>query len=820
MSRDKSLLNHTYSINRAEKLPSEIELCLNTSSGSIQYTFVFLSIARFLKQYLDEKSKEDCSKMILFGNESNEYFVSCFLKLGFVEIYPVSPFLYFVNPSKLIPTNSCYILLICGGLHSDVYFVNRKERRLSNEVFSFSKDSIVNYFAARLTENYQTKYGDPIFESPNLSECIESCCKDVVEKLQKGVEFPYIAIKHRNKQTKLMLSQNHLLECYRALCEEKLNAMLQQRPNYAILIAGGGVLFDVMKQLASKYHLQVIAEYSSLCEICENLDKYRLDVFSNGSGNLLSIRQFLGSLMPNYASSAPNCWSDLDNPYPLSLLPSSIDGSVEKKPLKREECDLKDFILYSVEQPKVPCDDSSSFGFFPACSAYPLLAYSMKRDSEDLDGGWFGDCFVQYDERTVQRYLNKDNIYRITVESFGKYRKAFIVSSTLSDQSLVLRYDDCVERSMLFKELLDGVMVNRDPFQSVVESEEERVALHLVTMNMSGSEIEIESGNESGIVIENGNGNESEEKNGTCRSDDRENKENNDNHDTESVNEVETNTESKSESDNQTETTTSNELQPTAQTINENENEIKNENQNENQSEIKNENQSEIIPDATSLSQSDPVDFLNEDSFDSNPIENEWIQYCVSAAINDEKCSSKEFEEWLSSQDLEKDSIYSILSHSDDTTVKPDSQDRSHELDCVAFHEYPLTENDLLSQHKQWRIIDDKIFEGDVLLFQGAIAGDKLNGEGRWYYKNRSVLYNGYFSSNLWNGFGCVYYPNGTLFYKGYWKKGKMDGLGALYKPINLQYCNAEQRKYIWDNERRDHLSIAKSYKSNFYSFK
>ena len=108
---------------------------------------------------------------------------------------------------------------------------------------------------------------------------------------------------------------------------------------------------------------------------------------------------------------------------------------------------------------------------------------------------------------------------------------------------------------------------------------------------------------------------------------------------------------------------------------------------------------------------------MNEDSFDSNPIENEWIQFCVSAAINDEKCSSKEFEEWLSSQDLEKDSIYSILSHSDDTTVKPDSQDRSHELDCVAFHEYPLTENDLLSQHKQWRIIDDKIFEGDVLLF-------------------------------------------------------------------------------------------------------
>ena len=809
MSRERSLLNHTYSINREEKLPSEIELYLNTSNGSIQYTFVFLSIARFLKQFLDEKSKEDCNRIVLFGNESNEYIISCFLKLGLSEIYPVSPFLYFVNPSKLIPTSSCYTLLICGGLYSDVYYVNKKERNLSNEVFSFSKDAIVNYFATRLTENYQTKYGDPIFDSPNLSECIESCCKDVVEKLQKGIEFPYIAIKHKNKQTKLMLSQNHLLECYRALCEEKLNAMIQQKPNYAIFIAGGGALFDALKQLASKYHLQVITEYSSLSEICENLEKYRLDVFSNGSGNLLSIRQFLGSLMPNYSSSAPNCWSEMDSPYPLSLLPSSIDSSVEKKPLRREEYDRKDFILYSVEQPKEPCDDSSSFGFFSDGSAYPLFTYSMKRDSDDLDGGWFGDCFVQYDERTVHRYLNKDNIYRITVESFGKYRKAFVVSSTLSNQSLVLRFDDCVERRTLYKELLDGVMVNRDPFQSVVECEEERVAIHLVTMSMNENEIGIgiENENEIGIVTENGNANG--EKNGGSNS-----------NEPAIVSECERKKESNSAPTNQTETTTSNDLQHTTQTIQENEQENKNEIKNEHENEIKNEIKNEIMPDSTSCSQSDPIDFLNEDSFDSNPIENEWIQYCVAAAINDEKCTSNEFEEWLASQDLENDPIYSILSHSDDTTVKPDSQDRSNELDCVAFHEYPLTENDLLSQHTQWRIIDDKIYDGDVLLYQGAISGDKLNGEGRWYYKNRTVLYNGFFSSNLWNGFGCVYYPNGTLFYKGDWKKGKMDGLGTLYKPINLQYCNAEQRKYIWDNERRDHLSIAKSYKNNFCSFK
>ena len=164
--------------------------------------------------------------------------------------------------------------------------------------------------------------------------------------------------------------------------------------------------------------------------------------------------------------------------------------------------------------------------------------------------------------------------------------------------------------------------------------------------------------------------------------------------------------------------------------------------------------------------------------------------------------------------------MFSILSQSKDKAAEVRTHSHSSELDCVAFHEYPLTEDDLLSRHTQWKVLKDQIFDGDVLLYQGDISGDKLNGNGKWYYKNRTVLYEGEFSSNLWDGHGCAYYPNGTLFYKGHWKKGKMNGMGELYKPINLQYCNAQQRKYIWDNEGKDNLSIAKSYKSKFNSFK
>ena len=228
----------------------------------------------------------------------------------------------------------------------------------------------------------------------------------------------------------------------------------------------------------------------------------------------------------------------------------------------------------------------------------------------------------------------------------------------------------------------------------------------------------------------------------------------------------------------------------------------------------------EVVLESTSLSQSDSIDFLNEESFNSNSVENDWIQYCMSASISDTKCTYKEFEEWLSSQNLENDPLYSILSHCEEKTVRPNPQDDSFELDCDAFHEYPLTENDLLSQHEGWRVLEDKIFDGDVLLYSGNISGDKLNGEGRWYYRNHTIMYNGFFSSNLWNGYGCMFYPNGTLFYKGYWKNGKMKGKGMLYKPVNLPYCNAEQRKYIWENENNDYLSIAKSHQSKFYSFK
>ena len=824
MCRETNLLNHTYSINRKEKIPSEIELCLNTSSGSIQYTFVFLSIVRFLKQYLDEKSKQDCHSVVLFGNESNEYLISCLIKLGLDKIYPVSPFLYFVNPAKFIPASSCSILLVCGGLNSDVYFVNRKERKQSNKRFFLSKEAIINSLEERASENYKKKSGNSLLESLNLPDCIESCCTNFVENLQQGSNSRSLIVESPIEQSKLLLLHQLLFECYHALCDETLNALMQQQPNSAVLLIGEGALFDTLKQLAVKYRLQLVSEYSSLCEICDNIEKYRLDFLTNGTGSLISIRRFLGSLMPNYSSAASLCWSDMDNPYPLSLIPSSIESSVEKKPLKRAESDGEDCVLKSVGQPKLPFRKSSlastlSLGFFSESSAYPLLVYSSSADWGHWDAGWLASCFTRVDEQAVRRYLNKDDVYKISVKSFEEGRNAFIVSSSLLNQSLVLRYEESIEWRMLSRELLDGVMIMRDPFLSIVGHEEGRVAFHSEFWDAS----EVEKGKDG----RNGNENENviqsqmrsvnkaevsvnavlEEGNQAILKSQNENENPND---------------SQSQSQNQNQSHNQSQSQNQYQNQNQNQNQSQNQNSDTAQSTAPTSNQTgpEVLLDSSSLSQTDPIDFLNEDSIDSNPIENEWIQFCLSASINSSTCTNKEFEDWLSSQDLENDSVFSILSQSKDKAAEVRTHSHSSELDCVAFHEYPLTEDDLLSRHTQWKVLKDQIFDGDVLLYQGDISGDKLNGNGKWYYKNRTVLYEGEFSSNLWDGHGCAYYPNGTLFYKGHWKKGKMNGMGELYKPINLQYCNAQQRKYIWDNEGKDNLSIAKSYKSKFNSFK
>lgn len=729
MIRESALLNCVYPLNRKEQLEEEIGRYGCMSEIPKQYSSILLCVIHLIKQFLDGKTNEDCKKVVLFESEGDSHLLSCLTQVGFETIYPMIPFLYYVDPSKHLLLADDVIVLVCGGFFSEIFFFDEEAMTCSDFLFHLSHDSIVAYFVDHIAENYQRKYGESLYNSSVLSDRIKECCEDVVSNLQKGVDYPFLVVEHKKERSKLVFSQKHLRECYRALCEQELFRLIQTYKCTTIALVGGGCVFEAMKELHDVYNILIVSEFVPLSVIFQNLERYRLDILSNyNHNNLTFLRRFLGQLMPSSSSSIITCWKDAEALYPPALLSFSDDGSFRKTLLtKRLDGDNNSSLLFSIEDVKplhnelsCKCDATSTltFGFFSGTTFDPFLSYSVSPDrlfcictegnplssySTFCNGQLSRSCVVDNDFHMISIYSLLDEYSHTSIMTSPIYDQSIVIEETLSEESIRV-YVNEDHPSLLMRNPLHS-----QSFQLISYLDRECI----VDLSPDGS----------------------------------------------------------------------------------------------------------VRMYTKPLSPVDDLEVAEDwkEWFEERPLEDQWVHFVANSDLGDMGRMEEEFQSWYSLHHFESDPVYSTLSNQC-MIYNQREEDRSESprvFDCPGFQEYPLNSGSLLSQHKNWVVKRNRIVEGTILLYEGSMSGDKLNGKGCWYYRSFSKMYEGEFSANMWNGFGSLFYPNGTLFYKGYWRNGLMNGSGILYKPVNLQCCNSSQRKYITENVKSAHLSVSNSFYSS-----